>query len=195
MDEVHLLEKAAADLESAELSLFSLRAWIRRQNFSKGAAMVEAVSRLMSELSSDGRLDDGFGASRETVAKVRSSLAPVYERLKKVRKGDSISQGEREELMSSLNGVLNPREDRMGLSFSPTLRYPSILVGPLTAGAVLGYLWKSVVAAVGSRGRFICRQSEAPRRAGTWSPNWRFRVAVSGRSARSSPPGSRRRPP
>ena len=149
VDEVHELENAAANLQSGELSLIALRTWLRQSAFSRSGEMCDSVTQIIEVLRSNTSLRDGAMVDSAARSTIVESLKPVAATLKKGRKGDEQT---RLFHLKRLEAVLQSRETRISVHFSPKRRFPTLNTGPVTVGPLLGRLWKLVKAAVGVSG-------------------------------------------
>ena len=149
VDEVHDLESIAAAVESRELSLFALRAFLKKSKLAHRADAVAEITSLMKGLAEEPRLRTGFSRiSEKTVAHIRSALMATALSLKRSKK-DEKEEAERLHFLGTIKSIIAPRQDALGLSFSPVRRYPSVFCGPLSVGPTLARIWSRTKSAVG----------------------------------------------
>ena len=149
IDEVHELENVAASVESRELSLFGLRSFLKKSKSANRAESIAEITTLMKVLADEPRLRSGFSRiSEKTVTRIRNALKPVAVSLKRSMK-DKGEEAERLHLLGTINAILSPRQDALGLNFSPVRRYPSVFSGPLSVSPTLARLWSRTKSSVG----------------------------------------------
>jgi ATP-dependent DNA helicase DinG len=151
IDEVHLLEEAAARLESSELSLHSLRSWFRRNGGTRAREMIANLSILMQEMADRYGSRTSRHADAGALELLREALKPVEQALRKmhVRKLGSVEAAERTEFLDAMGRFFDSDNRLVIMSFSPLRRYPSITVGPYSVRWLMEKLWENTVAVAG----------------------------------------------
>ena len=148
VDEVHELEESVAAQCSHELSLLRLRTWFRKNRLALSPKACEALTELMGSLAG-GNLRSGYHLGTEATRGIMAALAPLRDIIRSARKVD---EREKMEWLVALSGIVNPKGGRMGVSFSPVRRYPSVYCGPVSVTGLLGGVWAGTKAAVGVSG-------------------------------------------
>lgn len=159
IDEAHLFEGAVARVNSVQLSLFSVRASLRRFQSTHGKGPSSAASLALRDLDSVGALLQAYGEKSkggsvelsdpdampaQALAGVVASMAAL-----KVRLASKAMQGLQhiDLYLNAVSGIIRGLDrqafDKVQLHLSPVRGYPSVSSGPANVGMQLRDLWKT----------------------------------------------------
>lgn len=140
-DEAHSLESTAASHCSYELSLRTLRSWVRSSGINAAGQLVESITGLITALRQDSRIKDGFGVHENVARRIRSAVSDWKPLLDRSKRGD---REELAKMMSSIKHIESAQDHHLGLSFSPVIRMPSIQAGPGSVRGTLDGIWSRI---------------------------------------------------
>ena len=158
IDEAHLFENAMASANSAQFSPFGLRSHVKRiYPGAKPGTVPHKIDIAMNKLALECRKMSGDGEAiriggKSEFASGQQALLALLEETRKYLKSRAIDKdnflgyaGEVDRLISSLSGRSG---DVTVISYSPSMRFPSLSVGPASVRQELGFLWKSAAEGV-----------------------------------------------
>lgn len=141
VDEAHQLEETIANMYGGDLSLASLRSWLKKSQSKIAVEAIEIVTELFNHLQKKYPSDAHVTEDRDMVV---SKVAEIHKKLSRMR----VKTPESKEWQSLLARIVNLSGSILHVRFSPVRRQPNIIAGPATVHWVFEKLWKSLDSAL-----------------------------------------------